>query len=1176
MSRKTLLVACGGSGIKTLMRFNEMMSSNDEWRKRLPKDIAYLIIDTEVELTEQFKESVDRQMGGIGESGMPLIRLLQITDGLNDIGQIVDKVFFGNDDDPAEARLRPNWWYNPDGHTPFRARFIKSIKDGAGQCCPVSYLCTWNALPKFDEILDNLLDNLKRRNMQEDRPLENMQVYFVAGLAGGTGRGAWMPAAFKVRRYLEDRGFEINPSGVFFERGCFPNVGQSDKEQDLRLKVNTVTGLSELSAWMRVIENDEDYFYCLPDLYRPGVDPENPLGPSDTDVIRVPPGVRDAFKRSPLNSAYLICDDAGHGRLDNNMQYHEMAAAALYALVAGSQIVSSTAINKLKNFGSLGACTFEVNTVPIKAYSEAFLRKAAVESVCRRATKGDEIDRSADEFLQSLTDDDHPLHGLSQFAVGDAVGPNDIAAAAGSPGVVARVVAALRSANQNVQQNFVAQLKKQKPKEAWKFVMTALALADLSQARVAETIDSVLAELGVADLCAALGRLVETAYSGGKLKASFGRALSVITKMETVYKNSITNLDRRIVFGKDSYQCDKDLLARFKPDFDEKAKRNTIKEKITFTNFTEQEQIYLSGKFSWLYNCALFFKALPILKKRFEAALDTLARVKYACSTLATTLSKVQKAFEKDVDAAIGAKRGEAYSRLFTAPTTKAMLADIPLDASAQMMYRRVLKPIMSEADVTTLLLSEDSCSMRVQAIDAGVLAELKRLLAMDKPPEADYLAEVEQSLERMFKTNVFLANDFMDANFSFERVLKNNIPHWNDLIADMCGGMHEYEDLRRRLQDFIGVDLSNKEDVEDPDVLPPKIRIDGLIERIALSMVATCRPWVQLENNVRLKDLETIVILPTGLSPNRMKTMEVQVKKLHASQNVSVFHHDSESTTNCKLPSDRILVFASQCISAEDGKAGVRALDLVQSISRMWKEPSVKVVLEEAEKPDSRAYFEKSGDKYKERRVGLGFVSPIYVNEPLLSETRWRPWKPELPIPDIEKLMLSVDRALLYAFLGTGAQDAAATVAQDVADRFGWRLPLLAMGKGKSEDFTFTREPLVWKNGRGEEDVMPVWQADETVITSIDKLYAYLTGHGKPGLEGTKLAKAQKDGPNQLAHLLSEADAFADKIVPSIGVDALGKLRLARNKWLTGRFRAATKDDQPFWQRLQKAARAQ
>lgn len=1176
MSRKTLLVACGGSGIKTLMRFNEMMAGNDDWRKRLPNDVAYLIIDTEVDLTNEFADKVRRQMGDIGESGMPLIRLLQITKGLNDIGDIVDKVFYGHENDPAYMRLRPHWWFNPDGRTPFRAQYIKEIERGAGQCAPVSYLCTWRSLPKFDEVLDDLLDNLKRRNMHEDRPLENMQVFFVTGLAGGTGRGTWMPAAFKVRKYLEERGFKINPTGIFFERGCFPNVGVSDADQDLGMKVNTVTGLSELSSWMRVLEG-EDYFFRLPNLMRPDCDPNDPSGPADTDVVKVPAGEKDSFKRSPLNSAYLICDDAGHGRLENNDQYHQMVGAALYTLVAGSQIVGSTAINKLKNFGSLGASTFEVETVPLKAYFESFLRKAAVESVCRKAEKGGELDKAADAFMAELGEEDNPLHGLAVFAVDRQVDKNDVAAGSGATGVVARVVAKLRAEKANIQQAFTGQMKKQKPKEAWQYVGRMLALSDVSAGKVEEAIDQVLAECKVADLSAGLGRFVETAYANDRMKASFGRAIAAIDKLAAVYEASQANLDKSVVFGQESYMKAEDLATRFKAEFDEKAKRNTLAEKVTFSNFTEAEQKYLAGKFSWLYNCALFFKVRPALKKRFAAAQATLEQVKSVCGILSKTLSKVQKTFEKEADASVGAKRGEAFGRLFTAPTSQAMLADIPHDASAQMMYRRILKPIMTEGEVAALLLDENSSSVRAGQIDTAILAELKRLLALRKTPEADYVAEMEKALERTFKANVFLAQDFMDSNFSFDTVLKRNIPHWNRLVADMCGSMHEYEELRRRLQDYIGVDLANDEDVAEPGEMPPRIRTDGLIERIALSMVGTCRPWVQLQSHVALKDLETIVLLPVGLTPNRESEFKRNIKKAHDSQNVSVFHHDSSSTTGCKLPGDRIVAFASQCISADDGREGEQALDLVQSISRMWREPGVKAALEEAEKADSKAYFAKKGEVYKERRRGLGFVSPIYVNEPMLANNRWRPWKKELTTDDVEELNLSIDRALLYAFLGSNAsKDAEQAILGDIAARFGWQLPLLEMGKGKSEDFTFAREPLVWKNGRGEEDVMPVWKAEETVITSIDKLYAYLAGAGKPGLEGSKLVKAQEDGAKQLRHLLSEAGTFAAKIAPSIGAAALDTLRSARNKWLTARARAATKDDVPFWQRLQKAAKGQ
>lgn len=37
-----------------------------------------------------------------------------------------------------------------------------------------------------------------------------------------------------------------------------------------------------------------------------------------------------------------------------------------------------------------------------------------------------------------------------------------------------------------------------------------------------------------------------------------------------------------------------------------------------------------------------------------------------------------------------------------------------------------------------------------------------------------------------------------------------------------------------------------------------------------------------------------------------------------------------------------------------------------------------------------------------------------------------------------------------------------------------------------------------------------------------------------------------------------------------------MNKLMVARNKWLTAKERAASKDDKPFWKRLQVAAKAQ
>ena len=59
MSRKTLLIGCGGSGITTLKRFNEMLAGNRQWRDRLWEEVSYLVVDTNVDDTQDFFDAVD-------------------------------------------------------------------------------------------------------------------------------------------------------------------------------------------------------------------------------------------------------------------------------------------------------------------------------------------------------------------------------------------------------------------------------------------------------------------------------------------------------------------------------------------------------------------------------------------------------------------------------------------------------------------------------------------------------------------------------------------------------------------------------------------------------------------------------------------------------------------------------------------------------------------------------------------------------------------------------------------------------------------------------------------------------------------------------------------------------------------------------------------------------------
>ncbi|MBR3025711.1 MAG: hypothetical protein IKH71_14825, partial [Oscillospiraceae bacterium] len=97
MAVKTLLVGCGGSGIKSLMRFNQLMSSNRDWRENMSERIAYLVVDTEVDMVRRFEASVAQDMDGVTPS---FFQPVAPTDGYYKLSEITQR--FAHKD--AESR----------------------------------------------------------------------------------------------------------------------------------------------------------------------------------------------------------------------------------------------------------------------------------------------------------------------------------------------------------------------------------------------------------------------------------------------------------------------------------------------------------------------------------------------------------------------------------------------------------------------------------------------------------------------------------------------------------------------------------------------------------------------------------------------------------------------------------------------------------------------------------------------------------------------------------------------------------------------------------------------------------------------------------------------------------------------------------------------------------------
>ena len=152
---KTLLIGCGGSGIATLTRLNELLSSNPNFRSDVRENISYLLIDTDRGALDGFEATIEAQMGGRGRN-LPAIAKAHITEGLSHLNDVVGKYFDKFEGETLEE-MKKHWLYSPDGK-PFRATHIGDVTAGAGQCCQVSYLATWNYMRKLNEKLETLWD----------------------------------------------------------------------------------------------------------------------------------------------------------------------------------------------------------------------------------------------------------------------------------------------------------------------------------------------------------------------------------------------------------------------------------------------------------------------------------------------------------------------------------------------------------------------------------------------------------------------------------------------------------------------------------------------------------------------------------------------------------------------------------------------------------------------------------------------------------------------------------------------------------------------------------------------------------------------------------------------------------------------------------------------------------
>lgn len=390
----------GGSGLKTLRHFVSLLTQHGGEARKSEIYTAFLLVDTDGGDLDEYAKEINVAFKRVFRD--PIVRTVHLSADITDFQSFVEtKLTKGK----HHERLKEAWWYRQDElNKPFTAINLKdSPTRGAGQCPLVSTFLAWNQMRQIELTIDDLLNTLKNRSVQGDN-LQNwtLEVSLVAGLAGGTGRGCWHLISSKIREKLRDLNLRPKPVGFFFDSSVFAEDVKRH-EQVMKLQVNSITGISELLAWLRnEYERDSDiepFNFRLPSLEHPDV-PSSDL--IDTTKLSTTVGGERLLAvsgRAPISAAYLIFGSGKQGKLGEADAYYRSVANALYARLFNA--TASKTINEAGHLNGLAAATVSVPIAGVQEYVRSYVREFLPSCFSARIDDK-QIKSVVDTFLEGL------------------------------------------------------------------------------------------------------------------------------------------------------------------------------------------------------------------------------------------------------------------------------------------------------------------------------------------------------------------------------------------------------------------------------------------------------------------------------------------------------------------------------------------------------------------------------------------------------------------------------------------------------------------------------------------------------------------------------------------------------------------------------------------------------
>jgi hypothetical protein len=1078
MSKPSLYIACGGSGLKSIRSLTELISQDPDLRKSFNNDIYFVLIDTEKEELDSTERYIKSLIPFADEEHIVKI---QTSTGAISLEPLVREAL-----DPSRHlqrpegekglnRLKSHWWVREDNGLPFVARGVSPLDTGAGQCPPVSYFLAWRMMGEIQKKLEGLFHEIIESrggdiddSGKKTSPLDGFNYTIISGVAGGTGRGCWELIAFKIREVCTKK-FKAAPTPrvILFDATVTQSI-MSDQAQRIGTKVNSLTAYSQLECWSKIKTEmkqsktiDAGFKYRLPSM----TSPENEHG----DVLSVE---GQSGQQTPIDQAFLIFENSSVAVLDSSNDYYLMAGRALYAQLK-FQAVGSQAINSDHFYNSLGSATFEVPAIDLLRYFESGAR---IEYLKGLQSKDDVlVAKSIESFLQECRLD-HLFTNKDLKAMLPAPDPKDDT-------LWQKIVRGIHELKQGDWDNLASHLK-DSGSDLEELMDELNGYSKISEEDAKTIAKEVFRGLG--DFSERAKNILQKLYqpdndsvsrSIGNLKAFSDLLKEKCLSDKTGNEGFLNQFPKKIA---PDWTKPEDLFEAYKgrkhfgiagerfEDAEITEIQGAALKWIVVKNYETIKEAYIATAREYLLPLDSIVKNAGVLADRVELL-------------LADEESKLIRSVEvehiKDV-----------HKKYFRDPKNPI------IEGGRRRFVQRQLKPVLEQEHFAEMCCSKDAVSVR----DDNKLKQICFDGLFNGSLDEDKVA-LGKKLQAEIASSISINPGFIVANFSLEKTVEGLRKAWQEYLGNTTG-TDDYHIRCEQFASVFGYKPPQPNSLGEVDMGT----LEEMLHHMVSSLAASTSAFWELETSIP-KERKVHVFIPNfpslQLSEKKGDFVDRIKQELPGFTGVEVFVGGKGTSAN------PFAIVALHHESAETGPDQIRSM-------QYWSEQGVIDQLQMCERPGTEnAIFNPANGMN-----GVTFSDPIYVNNHEFRKKRWKPWlKPEDEKMILEKLDAIAPsaesaeqksiQALLYLFLKPDGE-----IGKQAAD-LQWSLPLAELKT--TGTVRFTRNGIVWRDGKVRQDSNSAIKEGEEI------------GKMRSGVSGLKKWLGSPEGAEALQGILSERNAF-------------------------------------------------